>query len=56
MIWYSQKINASTSDEQVGFMSREFNINYRACAVSLIYLLFTRVDLCFAVHKLEKFA
>ena len=31
-------------------------INYRACIGSLIYLLSTRVDLSFAVHKLAKFS
>ena len=46
----------STSDEQVDKLNREFNIHYRACMVSLIYLLSARVDLSFAVHKLEKFS
>ena len=35
-------------------LTREYNIRYRACIGSLIYLLSTRVDSCFAVHKLEK--
>ena len=35
---------------------REFNIHYRYCIGSLIYLLYTRVDLSFAVHKLEMFS
>ena len=43
------------SDEQVDKLTREFNIHYRACIGSLIYLLSTRVDLSFSVHKLEKF-
>ena len=34
-------------------MTREFNIYYRSCIGSLVYLLFTRVELSFAVHKLE---
>ena len=42
-----------TSDEQVEKLTREFIINYRDCIGSLIYLLFTRVDLSFSVHKLE---
>ena len=46
----------STSDEQVGTLTREFNIHYRACIGSLIILLSTRVDLSFAVHKLAKFS
>ena len=46
----------STSDEKVQKFTREFNIHYRACIGSLIYLLSTRVDLSFAVHKLEKFS
>ena len=45
----------STSDEQVENLTREYNIHYRACIGSLIYLLSTRVDLSFAVHKLAKF-
>ena len=39
------KEDASTSDEQVGVLFREYNIHYRACVVSLIYILSTRVDL-----------
>ena len=49
------KEDFSTSDEQVERLTREYNIHYRACIGSLIYLLFTRVDLSFAVHKLAKF-
>ena len=37
----------STSDEQVEKLNREYNIHYRACIGSLIYLLSTRVDLIF---------
>ena len=48
------KEDVSTSDEQVENFTREFNIHYRPCIGSLIYLLSTRVDLSFAVHKLEK--
>ena len=49
------KSDASTSDEKVDKLTREFNIHYRACIGSLIYLLSTRMDLSFAVHKLENF-
>ena len=45
-----------TSDEQVEKFTREYNIPYRSCIVSLIYLLSTRADFSFAVHKLEKFS
>ena len=44
----------STSDEQVDNLTREYNIHYKACIGLLIYLLFTRVELSFAVHKLAK--
>ena len=37
-------------------LTREYNIHYIACMGSLIYLLSTRVDLTFAVHKLENFS
>ena len=50
------KSDASTSDEQVDKLNREFNIHYRDCIGSLIYLFSTRVDLSFAVHKLSKFS
>ena len=50
------KEDESTSDEQVEKLTREYNIHYRACIGSLIYLLSTRVDLSFAVHKLAKFS
>ena len=46
----------STSDEQFESLTREYNIHYRACIGSLIYLLSTKVDLSFAVHKLAKFS
>ena len=42
--------NDSTSEEQVGVFSRYYNIHYRACVESLIYILSTRVYLCFSVH------
>ena len=47
------KADTSNSDEQVENLTRKFNIHYRSCIGSLIYLLSTRVDLSFAVHKLE---
>ena len=50
------KVDASTSDEKVEKLTRELNIHYRACIGSLIYLLSTRLDLSFAVHKLAKFS
>ena len=50
------KEDVSTSDEQVESLTREYNIHYRACIVYLIYLLSTRMDLSFAVHKLAKFS
>ena len=49
------KDDISTSDEQVEKLTREYNIHYRACIGSFIYLLSTRVELSFAVHKLAKF-
>ena len=48
--------DASTSDEQVEKLTREFNIHYRACIGSLIYLLSTIVDLSFSVHTLARFS
>ena len=50
------KEDVSTSDEQVEKLNREYNIHYRAYIGSLIYLLSTRVNLSFAVHKLAKFS
>ena len=48
------KDDVSTSDEKVDNLTRGFNIHYRSCIVPLIYLLSTRVDSIFAVHKLGK--
>ena len=50
------KEGVSTRDGQVKSLTREYNIHYRACIGYLIYLLSTRVDLSFAVHKLAKFS
>ena len=50
------KEDISTSDEQVEKLTREYNIHYRVCICSLIYILSKRVDLSFEVHKLEKFS
>ena len=50
------KADESTSDEQVEKLTREFNIHYRYCIGSFIYLLSTIVDLSFAVHKLAEFS
>ena len=49
------KEDVSIIGEQVEKLTRECNIHYRACIGSLIYLFYTRVDLNFAVHKLENF-
>ena len=49
------KEDASVSDEQVGVLYIEYNIHYRDFGGSLIYILSTRVDLYFSVHKLEIF-
>ena len=49
------KEDVSTSDEQVDKLTRQYDIHHRACVGSLIYLLSTRVDLSFEVHKLAKF-
>ena len=49
------KADESTSDEKNEKLTMEFNIHYRACIGSLIYLLPTRVDLSLSVHKLAKF-
>ena len=50
------KEDVSTSDEQVENLTREFNIHYRACIASLIYILSKRVYLSFVVHTLEFFS
>ena len=50
------KADTSTSDEQVEKFTRQLNIHYRACTGSLVYLLSKKVDLSFAVHKLERFS
>ena len=50
------KEDVSTSYEQVERLTREYNIHYRACIGSLIYLFSTIVDLSFAVNKLANFS
>ena len=50
------KYDTSTSDEKVEKLTSEFNIHYRSCIGSLIYLFSTRVDLSFSVHMLEMFS
>ena len=50
------KEDVSNSDEQVEKLTREYNIHSKACIRSLIYILSTRVDLSFVVHKLAKFS
>ena len=47
------KSDASTSDEQVENLTREFNIHYRYCIGLLIGFYLQRVDLSFALHRLE---
>ena len=49
------KKDVSISYEQVEKLTREYNICYRDCIGSLTYLLSTRVDLSFSVHKLANF-
>ena len=58
VIYYKKftKADASTSDDQVEKLTREFNIHYGDCIGSLIYLLYTRVYLSFALQKLERFS
>ena len=50
------KEDVFTSDEKVEKLTREFNIHYRSYIGSFIYLMSTRLDLSFAVHKLSKFS
>ena len=50
------KEDVFTSDEQVEKLTKIYNIHYRACIGSLIYLFSTKVALSFAVHKLETFS
>ena len=50
------KADESTSDWKVDNLTREFNIHYRCCIGSLIYLLYTKVDLSFTVQELAKFS
>ena len=49
------KADESPSDEKNEKLTMEFNLHYRACIGSSIYLLPTRVDLSLSVHKLAKF-
>ena len=51
----SNKEYVSKSDEQVEVISRYYNIHYIAFWGSFIYLLYTRINFCFAVHILELF-
>ena len=50
------KEDVSTSYEQVENLTREYNIHYISCIGSLIYILSTRVELSFEVHKLARFS
>ena len=49
------KAYASTRYEKVENLTRPLNISYIACIGSFIYLLSTKVELSFAVHKFAKF-
>ena len=51
-----KKEGVSNSDEKVEKLTWEFNIHYKACIGSLIYLFSTGVDLSFSVHKLATFS
>ena len=48
------KADASTSYEQVDNLTRAFNIHYKYCIKSLIYVLSTRVDWSSAEHNFAK--
>ena len=48
------KADTSNRDKKVDKLISELNIHYRACIGSLIHLFSTRMDLSFALHKLEK--
>ena len=50
------KEDVCTSDEQVEKLTREYNIHYRACIGSLIYLLCTILNLSVEVQKFTKFS
>ena len=50
------KDDAFKNDEQVENLIREFNIYYRACIGSLIYLLYKIVNLSFSAYKLANFS
>ena len=48
------KADSSSSEEQVDKLTKELNIHYKACIISLINILSTRVYFSFVVRKLEK--
>ena len=50
------KYYVSNSDEKFEKLTKELNIRYRAFIGSLVYLLYIRVYLSFAVHKLANFS
>ena len=50
------KVDSSTSGDQVEKLTRELKIHHRACIGLLIYLLSTRVNFSFSVHKLANFS
>ena len=47
------KADSSSSEEQVDKLTKELNIHYKACIISLINILSTRVYFSFVVRKLE---
>ena len=51
-----KKDDASENDTQVEELMRSYNLHYRCMIGALIYLTATRIDILFALHKLEKFS
>ena len=56
MILYSLNKMLLPVTKKVELLSIEYSIRYISCVGSLAYLLSTRVDSIYAVHKLEKFS
>ena len=50
------KYDEYTRYEQVEKLTLEFNIHYGYFIVSLIYMLYTKVDFSFSLHKLALFS
>ena len=51
----ASKEDCAQSEEEVSVLENEYRLNYSSALGSLIYLLNTRPDICFAVIKLAKF-